>query len=117
MPKIPPAFRVVERPNERSDTSVQSFDCAFGNLAQASLDGMECQLDGVEVGRILRQESEASANSPASLLGPSDLVEGRIVRHHNVFMLERRRQTLLDVSQECFAVHGPLMSIGATMPV
>src|SRR5215831_483196 len=108
MPKIPPAFRGIERPNERSDTSVQSFDCALGSLAQASLDGMERQLDGVKIRRILRQESEACANTPESLLDPSNLVEGHIVSHHNVSMLERRRQTLLDVSQECFAVHGPL---------
>jgi hypothetical protein len=108
MPKIPPAFRRIERSNERSDTSVQSFDCALGSLAQASLDGMERQLDGVEVGRILRQESEACANTPESLLDTSDFVEGHIISHHNVSTLERRRQTLLYVSQECFAVHGPL---------
>src|SRR5215470_99749 len=108
MPKIAPAFRGIERPNERSDTSVQSFDCALGSLAQASLDGMERQLDGVKIRRILRQESEACANTPESLLDPSNLVEGHIVSHHNVSTLERRRQTLLDVSQEGFAVHGPL---------
>ena len=108
MPEIAHAFRRIDCPNERSDTSVQSFDCALGSLAQATLDGMERQLDGVEVGRILRQESEACANTPESLLDPSDLVEGHIVSHHNVSMLERRRQTLLDVSQECFAVHRPL---------
>src|SRR5215469_1967053 len=99
MLKVPAAFRGIERPNERSDTSVQSFDCARGSLAQASLDGMERQLDGVKIGRILRQESEACANTPESLLDPSDLVEGHIVSHHNVSMLERPRQTLLDVSQ------------------
>src|SRR5215468_2699790 len=108
MPKIPPAFRRIERSNERSDTSVQSFDCALGSFAQASLHGMEGQLDGVEVRRILRQESEACANTPESLLDTSDFVEGHIISHHNVSTLERRRQTLLYVSQECFAVHRPL---------
>src|SRR5262245_31427405 len=80
MPKIPPAFRRIERSNERSDTSVQSFDCALGSFAQASLHGMEGQLDGVEVRRILRQESEACANTPESLLDTSDFVEGPSVR-------------------------------------
>ena len=70
--------------------------------------GMEGQLDGVKVGRILRQESEACANTAESLLYTSDLVEGHIVSHHNVSTLERRRQTLLNVSQKCFAVHRPL---------
>ena len=87
---------------------MQSFDCALGSLAQASLCGMEGQLDGVKVGRILRQESEACANTAESLLYTSDLVEGHIVSHHNVSTLERWRQTLLNVSQECFAVHRPL---------
>jgi len=104
MTKIPPAFGRIELPNERSDTPVQSFDCALGSLAQASLCGMEGQLDGVKVGRILRQESEACANTAESLLYTSDLVEGHIVSHHNVSTLERWRQTLLNVSQECFAV-------------
>ena len=108
MAKIPPAFRGIERPNERSDTSVQSFDCALGSLAQACLCWMEGQLDGVKVRRVLRQESEACANTPESLLDTSDFVEGHIVSHHNVSTLERRRQTLLNVSQECFAVHRPL---------
>src|ERR1700751_5255302 len=100
MPKIPPAFRRIERPNERSDTSVQSFDCVLGSLAQASLYGMEGQLNGVKVRRILRQESKARANTPESPLHTSDLVEGHIISHHNVSTLERRRQTLLNVSQE-----------------
>ena len=108
MTKIPPAFRRIERPNERSDTSVQSFYCALGSLAQASLCGMEGQLDGVKVRRVLWQESEACANTPESLLYTSDFVEGHIVSHHNVSTLERWRKTLLNVSQECFAVHRPL---------
>src|SRR5246127_3506779 len=69
---------------------------------------MEGQLDGVKVRRVLRQESEACANTPESLLDTSDFVEGHIVSHHNVSTLERRRQTLINVSQECFAVHRPL---------
>src|SRR6516165_2563605 len=108
MPKIVPAFSGIERPNECSDTPVQSFDCALGSLAQASLQGMERQLDRVEVGRILRQEFEACANTPESLLDTGDLVEGHVVSDHNVSTLERRRQTLLYISQECFAVHRAL---------
>src|SRR5215468_6506522 len=108
MLKVPAAFRGIERPNERSDTSVQSFDCALGSLAQASLDGMERQLDGVKIRRILGQVSEACANSAESLLYTGDLVEGHIVSHHNISKLECRRQTLLYVSQERLAIHGPL---------
>jgi hypothetical protein len=68
---------------------------------------MKHQLDGVKVRRILRQVSEACANTPEQLLHTGDLVEGHIVSNHNVSTLERRRQTLLYVSQECLAIHGP----------
>jgi len=37
---------------------------------------MEGQLDGVKVRRILRQESEACANTPESFLDTSDFVGG-----------------------------------------
>src|SRR5271165_5513714 len=107
MPKIPPAFRGIELPNERSDASVQSIDGALGSLAQQSLHRMKHQLDGVKVRRILRQVSDACTNTLEHLLYPGNLVEGHIVSHHNVSTLERRRQTLLYVSQECFAIHGP----------
>src|SRR5215813_5861650 len=69
---------------------------------------MERQLDGIKVRRILRQESEACANAPENRLYTGNLVEGHIISHHNVSTLERRRQTLRYVSQECFAVHRPL---------
>jgi len=105
---MPPAFSGIERPNVGSDTSVQSFDCALGCLAQASLHGMKHRFDGIKVRRILGQVSEACANSSESLLYPGDLVEGHIVSHHNISRLERRRQTLLYVSQERLAIHGPL---------
>jgi hypothetical protein len=78
---------------------------------------MEHQLDGVKIGRILRQVSEACANTPESLLYTGDFVEGHIVSHHNVSALERRRQTLLYVNQDASPFMAPLMSIGATMPV
>jgi len=90
----------------RSDTSVQSFDCSLGSLAQESLQGMEHQLDGVKVGRILRQEAEACTNSPDRLLHTGNLMEGHVIDHRNVPTLERWGQTLLYVGQECFAIHG-----------
>ena len=69
---------------------------------------MKHRFDRIEIRRILRQESEACANSSESLLYTGDLVEGYIVSRHNVSILERRRQTLFYVSQECLAIHGPL---------
>src|SRR6516162_3546977 len=106
MSEIAPTFRRIERTNVRADTSVQSFDCSLGSLAQQSLQGMEHRLDGVKVRRILRQVAEACANSADRVLYTSNLMEGYVVSHHNVPTLERWCQTLLYVNQECFAVHG-----------
>src|SRR6478735_5723525 len=106
MPEIAPTFRRIERPNVRSDTSVQSFDCSLSSLAQESLQGMEHQLDGVKVRRILRQVTEACTNSPDRLLHTGNLMEGHVIDHRNVPTLERWGQTLLYVGQECFAIHG-----------
>src|SRR3979411_1721847 len=106
MPEIAPTFRRIERPNVRPDTSVQSFDCSLGSLAQESLQGMEHHLDRVKVWGILRQVAQACANSSDRLLYTSNLVEGNVVRHHNVPALERWRQTLLYRNEEWFAIHG-----------
>lgn len=106
MPEIATTFRRIERPNVRPDTSVQSLDCSLGSLAQESLEGMEHQLDGVKVRRILRQVAQACASRPDRRLYTSNLMEGYVVDHDDVATLERRGQTLLYVSQECFAIHG-----------
>ena len=106
MPEIATTFRRIERPNVRPDTSVQSLDSSLGSLAQESLEGMEHQLDGVKVRRILRQVAQACASSPDRLPYTSKLVEGYVVSHDDVATLERRGQTLRYVSQECFAIHG-----------
>src|SRR6478609_9024723 len=106
MPEIATTFRRIERPNVRPDTSVQSLDCSLGSLAQESLEGMEHQLDGVKVRRILRQVAQACASRPDRRLYTSNLMEGYVVDHDDVPTLERRDQTLLYVSQECFAIHG-----------
>src|SRR5215469_15470394 len=88
---MPLAFRGIQRPNVGSDTSLQSFDCALRSLAQASLHRMKHRFDGIKIRRILRQESEACANSSESLLYTGDLVEGYIVSHHNVSILQNSK--------------------------
>jgi hypothetical protein len=107
MLEIVHAFRGSERRNERSDGSMQSFDGARSSLAQQSLHGMEYQLDWIKVRRILRQVSEAGANAADCLFHAGNLMEGDIVGYDNISTLERRRQTLLYVSQKCLAVHRP----------
>src|SRR5437660_3186086 len=106
MSEIADAFRRIEHPNVRTNTSVQSFHCALCSFAQACLQRMEQQLYRVEVRRIRRQIAEACTNSLDQLLHTSDLMEGDVVDHHNVPALERWHQTLFYVSQEGLSIHG-----------
>src|SRR5438046_2681227 len=105
MSEIAHTFRGIERPNIRPDGSLQSVDCALRSFAQGYLEGVENQLYGVQVRRILRQVAQTCASSADRLLHTSDLVEGHVIDHHDVPTLERRDQTLFYVSQECFAIH------------
>src|SRR5258706_11466730 len=100
MSEISDAFRRIEHPNVRTNTSVQPFNCALRSFAQACLQRMKQQLYWVKVRRILRQVAQACTDSLDRLFHTPNLVEGNIVDHHNVPALERWDQTLLYVSQE-----------------
>ena len=67
---------------------------------------MKDHLDRIEVRRILRQIAQACADSLDGLLNAEDPVGGKIVNHDNVSALERRSQTLLEVGQKDFSIHG-----------
>src|ERR1700686_5350563 len=106
MSEVTDAFRRIERPNVRTNTSVQSFHCALRSFAEARLQRMEQQLYRVKVRRIRWQVAEACTNSLDRLFHTCNLVEGDVVDHHNVPALERWDQTLLYVSQEGLSIHG-----------
>ena len=106
MSEVSDAFRRIERPNVRTNTSVQPFHCALRSFAQPCLQWMEQQLYRVKVRRIRRQVAEACTNSLDRLLHTSDFVERDVVDHHNISALERWDQTLLYVSQEGLSIHG-----------
>src|ERR1700680_3361917 len=106
MSEVTDAFRRIERPNVRTNTSVQSFHCALRSFAQACLQRMEQQLYRVKVRRIRWQVAEACTNSLDRLFHTCNLVEGDVVDHHNVPALERWDQTLLYVSQKGLSIHG-----------
>src|SRR5713101_408995 len=108
MSEIAHTFGWVERSNERANASLQPFDRALRSFAQERLQGMEHQLYWVELRRILRQVAQFRAGSLDRLRHAGDFVEGHVVDDHDVPSLERGDQTLLDVSQEGFSVHGSL---------
>src|SRR3979411_2117973 len=100
MSEIADAFRRIEHPNVRTNTSVQPFNCALRSFAQACLQRMKQQLYWVKVRRILRQVAQSATHSLHRLSHPPNLVEGDIVDHYNVSALERWDQTVLYLSQE-----------------
>src|SRR6202790_4070340 len=106
MSEISDAFRRIQPPNVRTNTSVQPFHCALRSFTQACLQRMKQQLYRVKVWSIRGQVAEACTNSLDPLLHTSDLVERDVVDHHNVPALERWDQTLLYVSQEGLSIHG-----------
>jgi hypothetical protein len=100
MSEVAHAFRRIECPNVRANTSVQPIDCALRSFAQECFQRMKHQLYGVKVRRILGQVTQACTDSLDRLPHTSNLVEWDVVDHHNVPTLERGDQTLLYVGQE-----------------
>src|SRR5262245_22422143 len=108
MAEIANTLGTSECSNEGANGSLQAFDCALGSFAQQCLQGMEHELYWVELGRIRRQIPKFCPASLDRLLDACDLVEGDIVEDDDVPTPERGDQTLLDVSEERFSVHGSL---------
>jgi hypothetical protein len=108
MAEIACALGRLERENECADASLQPVDCALGSFSQERLQGMEHHLDRIELRRILRKVPQFCPASLDRLLDAGDLVERNIVEDHDVPSPQRRSETLLDVGQERFAVHGSL---------
>src|ERR1700732_4319982 len=88
MSEVTDAFRRIERPNVRTNTSVQSFHCALRSFAQACLQRMEQQLYRVKVRRIRWQVAEACTNSLDRLFHTSDLVEPLVKRRNDFIQRE-----------------------------
>jgi hypothetical protein len=66
-------------------------------LSQESFELGEDLLDGVEVGRVLRQEDEAGSNISDRLPHGFSLVGAEIVEDYDVARLQRRHEELFDI--------------------
>jgi hypothetical protein len=73
-------------------------------LSEQGLELGEDLLDGVEVGRIFRQEHEAGSDIPDRLSHRLSFVRAEIVEDHDVARLQRRREELIDIGAEALAV-------------
>jgi hypothetical protein len=81
-------------------------------LSQQSFELGEDLLDGVEVGRVFRQEDEAGSNISDRLPHGFSLVGAEIVEDDDVARLQRRHEELFDIGVEALAVDGPVEQAG-----
>src|SRR3546814_8542786 len=64
----------------------------------------ECLLDGIEIGRVWRQEPEAGAGGADRIAYDPGLVAAEIVHDDDIARLEAGDQLLANIGQEAFAV-------------
>src|SRR5262249_3712292 len=76
--------------------------------SQIGFEFAERQLNWIEVWRVCRQILNSRTASLDRLLNASYFLHSTVVHHNDVTRLEGRPQDLLDISQECWPVHGSL---------
>jgi hypothetical protein len=108
MPEIVRAFLSTEQWHERSNCSVEAPNGSLGGFAQQGFKFAVRHLDGVEVGRVLRQVANRRSRFLDRLSDAGDLVGSEVVHHDDVVAPKRRNQALLDVGQEHLACHRPV---------
>src|SRR2546430_2194948 len=82
MPEIVGTFSSTEAWQERANSSSETGNRSFGGSAQKCLEFAEGHLDGIEVGRVLRQVTKCSGRGQACLaLGSSAGAPGPHRRH------------------------------------
>src|ERR1700741_3123797 len=102
------AFLSPELWPELANRSTQSLNRSLGSFAQMSLELAVEQLDGIEIGRILRQVTNGRARFLNRRRDAGDLVDLEVVHHDDVIAPQRWDQALLNIGPEHLARHGPL---------
>src|SRR3981189_3136490 len=100
MPEVVGAFSSTEPWHERTDRSVETGNSALGDLAQQRLEFAVGHLDGIEIGRVLRQVAERGPRLLNRFSDSRNLVGLQIIHHANVVAPKCWSQALLDVGSE-----------------
>jgi hypothetical protein len=79
---------------------METRDRPLGNLAQKCLELAERHLDGIEIGRVLRQVARCRPCLLDRLPYTRDLVGSGVIHHDDIGTLERWNQALFDVGQK-----------------
>jgi len=93
------------------------FDGSLLGLSHPMLDLGEGLLDGVEVGRVGRQEPEPGAGCLDEVADSGGFVGAEIVHDDNVTGLEHGHQLLLDIGPEALSVDRPVEDTRRHQPV
>src|ERR1700745_4347710 len=83
-------------------------------FAQQMVELGEELLDGVEVGRVFRQEEELGPGGSDGLTYGFAPVAAEVVHHDDLIWLERGGENLLDMVRRLWPLIGPFMSQGAS---
>src|ERR1700716_254837 len=106
MPEVVGAFSSTEPWHERTDRSVETGNSALGDLAEQRLEVAVGHLDGIEIGRVLRQVAERGPRLLNRFSDSRNLVGLQIIHHDNVVAPKCWSQALLDVGSEYISGHG-----------
>src|ERR1700686_5326658 len=97
MREIVGTFLRGEGGNDQADSTVKSLNCSLSCLAQKLFHFAEGQFDRIEIRRVLGQIPQCCAHGFDRLPNTWSLVSTKIVRDHDIVMIECRSQTLLDI--------------------
>src|SRR5258706_14359845 len=107
MPEVVGAFLSTELWQERANCSVETANSSCRNFAQQCFEFAVRQLDGIEVGRVLRQVANCRMRLLNCFPYAGDLVSSVVIQHHDIVALKRWDQALLHIGQEHLSRHWP----------
>lgn len=97
--------------------STSASKWSFGGFAQQGFEFGEEVFNGVEIGRIGRQEDDLSAPGCDTFVHPGHFMATEVIGRHDVAGLQGWTQHFLDIVQECLAVHRTIQKPRSFDPV
>ena len=95
-----------EGSEQNGDFLPERLDGAMGSLSKQRLELGEELFNGIEIGGVRRQITQAGTDGCNGGLDPGDLVTGQVIGHDDVARAEGGTKAFFDIGQEGFAVHG-----------
>src|SRR5919107_3276415 len=94
------AVRGPSTPTDVAERSPERVERSGLGLAQVRFDLGKGLFNGIQIGRVSRQEQEPGASLFQTLRSLLALVDGQVVEDHHVALVQGRRELCLDVSLE-----------------